>query len=126
MTGCFSRGGGSGQFSRGLLAATVGIGMQLVQRIGHFAWIERLLALMLNLAWSGATFFVVPALALEDIGPLAALKGSSSVVRRRWPESLTGSIAIGGAAGFALIPGMLGCMTGVFVFSSDPVSGVLL
>jgi hypothetical protein len=109
-----------------LLAATVGVAMQLVQRIGHFAWIERLLALMLNLAWSVATFFVVPALALEDIGPLAAVKRSSSVVRRRWPESLTGSIAIGGAAGFALIPGMLGCIAGIAAFSSDPVSGAIL
>ena len=55
--------------------------MQLVQRIGHFAWIERLLALMLNFAWSVATFFVVPTLALEDIGPLAAVRRSSSVIR---------------------------------------------
>jgi hypothetical protein len=109
-----------------LLAATVGVAMQLVQRIGHVAWIERLLALILNLAWSVATFFVVPALTLEDIGPLAAVKRSSSVVRRRWPESLTGSIVIGGAAGLALIPGMLGCIVGIFVFSSNPVSGVII
>lgn len=109
-----------------LLAATVGVAMQLVQRIGHLAWIERLLALVLNLAWSVATFFVVPALALEDVGPLAAVRRSSSVVRRRWPESLTGSIAIGGAASFALIPGMLGCIAGVAAFGSDPVSGAIV
>ncbi len=109
-----------------LLAATVGAAMQLVQRVGHFAWIERVLALVLNLAWSVATFFVVPALALEDIGPLTAVKRSSAVVRRQWPESLTGSIAIGGAAGFALIPGMLACVAGVAAFSSNPVSGAIL
>jgi hypothetical protein len=109
-----------------LIAATVGVAMQLVQRVGHFAWIERLLALVLNLAWSVATFFVLPALALEDVGPLAAVKRSSSVVRRRWPESLTGSIVIGGAAGFALIPGLLVCVAGIAAFSSDPGSGVIL
>lgn len=109
-----------------LLAATVGVAMQLLQRVGHFAWIERLLALALNLAWSVATFFVVPALALEDIGPLAAVKRSSSVVRRRWPESLTGTIAIGGVAAFALIPGMVVCVAGIGVFSSHPVSGAIV
>jgi hypothetical protein len=109
-----------------LLAATVGVAMQLVQRIGHFSWIERLLALVLNLAWSVATFFVVPALALEDIGPLTAVKRSASVVRRRWPESLTGSIAIGGVAGFALIPGIVFCVIGIGEFSSHPVPGAIL
>jgi MFS family permease len=109
-----------------LIAATVGAAMQLVQRVGHFAWIERLLAFVLNLAWSVATFFVLPALALEDIGPLAAVKRSSSVVRRRWPESVTGSIVIGGAAGLALIPGLLVCVAGVAAFSSNPGSGAIL
>jgi hypothetical protein len=109
-----------------LLAATVGVAMQLLQRIGHFSWIERLLALVLNLAWSVATFFVVPALALEDIGPLTAVKRSTSVVRHRWPESLTGSVAIGGVAGFALIPGIIVCVAGIGEFSSHAVAGAIL
>jgi peptidoglycan/xylan/chitin deacetylase (PgdA/CDA1 family) len=97
-----------------------------VQRVGHVAWIERLLALLLNFAWAVATFFVVPALALEDIGPLAALKRSSSIVRRRWPESMTGSIAIGGTAGFAMIPGIALCVAGVTLFRSEPISGAIV
>jgi Family of unknown function (DUF6159) len=109
-----------------LLAASVGVVVQLVQRIGHFAWIERLLALLLNFAWAVATFFVVPALALEDIGPLTAIKRSSAVVRRRWPESLTGSIAIGGVSAFAMIPGIVLCVAGVATFKSHPVTGALL
>lgn len=45
-------------------------------------------------AWSVATFFVIPLLALEDIGPRDALRRSVSLVRERWGEGLVGSAAI--------------------------------
>jgi hypothetical protein len=109
-----------------LLAATVGVAMQLLQRVGHVAWIERLLALALNLAWAVATFFVIPVLATEDVGPIGAVKRSAAVIRRRWPESLTGSIAIGGVAGFAMIPGIVVGAGGVVAFKSNPVAGALV
>ena len=109
-----------------LLAASVGATMQLLERIGHVAWIERLLAMLVNLAWGVATFFAVPALTLEDVGPLAAIKRSSAIVRRRWPESVTGTIAIGGAAAFAMIPGIALCTAGIALFKSEPVSGAIV
>lgn len=65
-------------------------------------------------------------MARSRLGPLAAVKRSSSVVRRRWPESLTGSIAIGGVSGFAIIPGIVVCAAGVVTFKSDLVAGALV
>ncbi len=97
-----------------------------MQHVGHVSWIERLLAMLLNFAWVVATFFVLPALALENIGPLVACKRSVSVVRRRWPESLTGSIAIGGAAALALIPGIALGVAGAMDFKHYPVAGAAL
>jgi hypothetical protein len=48
-----------------------------------------------NAAWDIASFFVIPALALDDLGPKAALKRSVQVIRERWGEGVTGAAAIG-------------------------------
>jgi hypothetical protein len=48
-------------------------------------------------AWSVATFFVIPVLAFEDVGPKDALRRSTSLVRERWGEGLVGNAAIGTA-----------------------------
>jgi Family of unknown function (DUF6159) len=49
-----------------------------------------------DLAWTVATFFVIPVIALEGLGPRDAIKRSSAVLRERWGEGVTGSFAIGG------------------------------
>jgi hypothetical protein len=53
------------------------------------------LAGVVGAAWSVATFFVIPVLTLERLGPVAAMKRSVSLVRERWGEGLVGSAAIG-------------------------------
>jgi len=58
----------------------------------------RLVALVSGLvgaAWSVSTFFVIPLLALEGLGPVSALKRSVGMVRERWGEGLVGSAAVG-------------------------------
>jgi hypothetical protein len=47
-----------------------------------------------GVAWSVASFFAVPLIALEGLGPGAALKRSASLVRERWGEGLVGYTAI--------------------------------
>lgn len=42
-----------------------------------------------------ATFLVVPILALEGLGPLAALDRSSALFRAKWGEQLAGTASIG-------------------------------
>lgn len=46
-------------------------------------------------AWGLATLLVVPVLALEGVGPLAALGRSTSLFRQRWGEQLAGAASIG-------------------------------
>jgi len=59
-----------------------------------------------NFAWNVATFFVVPVIALEGLGPKAALQKSIHVIRQRWGEGVVGSAAIGGLVFlFAFLPG---------------------
>jgi Family of unknown function (DUF6159) len=48
-----------------------------------------------TVAWGLATFLVVPILALEGLGPLAALDRSASLFRQKWGEQLVGTASIG-------------------------------
>jgi Family of unknown function (DUF6159) len=45
-------------------------------------------------AWGIATFFLVPVIALEDIGPLRSLQHSAAIVKARWGEGATGAATI--------------------------------
>lgn len=61
-----------------------------------------------NFAWTVATFFVIPSIALEGLGPKDALKRSTHVIRSRWGEGLTGAAAIGVIAFFlGFLPGAI-------------------
>lgn len=67
-----------------------------------------------NFAWSVATFFVIPVIALEGLGPKAALSRSIGVIRQRWGEGVTGSFAIGGLVFlFAFLPGVVLVVIGI-------------
>ena len=46
-------------------------------------------------AWGLATLLVVPILALEGVGPLAALSRSTALFRQRWGEQVAGTASIG-------------------------------
>jgi hypothetical protein len=48
-----------------------------------------------TVAWGLATFLVVPIVALEGLGPLAALDRSASLFRQKWGEQLVGAVSIG-------------------------------
>jgi hypothetical protein len=81
-----------------------------------------------NLAWTVATFFVIPVIALEGLGPREAIKRSSAVLRQHWGEGVTGSFAIGGIVfllGF-LPAGLLIGLGIVVANSSAAAAGVLI
>lgn len=46
-------------------------------------------------AWALVTFLVIPVIALENLGPIAALKRSASIFRQRWGEQVAGQFTIG-------------------------------
>ena len=63
---------------------------------------------LVGIVWSIATFFVVPVIAYENVGPLAAFKKSASLMKEKWGESIGagfsfGLIQLGGIAIIAMI-----------------------
>jgi hypothetical protein len=87
-----------------LLASLVGLVLEAL-RHARGGWIAtRLAGFLLGLAWGAATFFVIPVIALEDPGPVAAVRRSARLVRQRWGEGITGVVTIGAAFMLLVVP----------------------
>lgn len=68
-------------------------------------------------AWGLATLLVVPIVAFEGIGPLAALSRSTSLFRRKWGEQLAGAASIG------ILFTILGVVPAMLLVSAGLASG---
>ena len=76
-----------------LLAATVGTILRIIEeRVG---FIGKIVIAILGAAWTVATYFVVPVLVVEKLGPIDAAKRSTEVIRKAWGESLVSKAGIG-------------------------------
>jgi uncharacterized protein DUF6159 len=82
------------QFGLGLLISV--IGSLLGGGEGQPSPAASLLTTIAGFAWSVASFFVIPILALEGLGPRPALHRSVALVREHWGESIAGRTGITG------------------------------
>jgi hypothetical protein len=83
-----------------LVATAVGIVLRALEQLPAGGLAGRIAGWIGSIAWSLASFFVVPVLALEDVGVRGALRRSVSTIRSHWGESVTGATVIGAAGGF--------------------------
>ena len=80
-------------FGYAVIAATIGMLLQaLEQRIG---WVGRFVIKLVGVAWTLATFLVVPVLVTRDVGPIDAVKESAALLRKTWGENLIGTVGLG-------------------------------
>jgi len=108
-----------------LLSATVGILLQAMKKRSE--WVMQLIVGAIGVAWSLATFFVVPILVIEGKGPVEAVKESAATLRRTWGEELVGGISFGGISFFLSLPAFAVAMFGVgYVVNGALVNGLLL
>lgn len=88
-------------FGWALVSATVGMILKVIEsRSEKFGAI---VADLIGMAWSITTFFVIPVLVVEKLGPVEAVKRSMGIMRKTWGESL------GATFGMSLI-GFLLCI----------------
>lgn len=91
-----------------IISATVGVLLRmLAERLGI---IGRLLGAGAGIAWTLATFLVVPILAAEGLGPIEAIEKSSHLLRKSWGENLIGN------AGISLVLGAVAFVCGFVGF----------
>ena len=87
-------------FGYALIAATVGLLLRMLQE--RLGLIGRFVVGLLGLAWTVATFLVVPVLASEGIGPMDAVKRSAELLKRTWGENLIGNAGLGVVSGLVM------------------------
>ena len=76
-----------------VFAATVGTLLRVLQ--DNFGRIGKIITGLIGIVWSIATFFVVPVIAGENLGPIAAFKRSSQLVKEKWGEGLGATFSFG-------------------------------
>ena len=79
-------------FGYAIISATVGLLLRAIaERVG---FIGRLIVGGLGLAWTVATFLVVPVMAAEGLGPLSAIEKSTALLKKSWGDNLIGNAGI--------------------------------
>jgi Family of unknown function (DUF6159) len=80
-------------FSWALFAGTVGMILRVIQE--EAGWLGKIITGLIGIVWSIATFFVVPVIAYENLGPVDAVKRSSKLMKEKWGESLAATFSFG-------------------------------
>jgi hypothetical protein len=104
-----------------LLAATVGL---ILRNIAKRGVVGRIIASVFGLAWNIATFLAVPVLVVEGVGPIEAIKRSTSLLKKTWGEQIAGNLGIGAAFTLVFLAGLVlfgVALTGAIATESVPL-----
>jgi hypothetical protein len=95
-----------------LVATTIGIVLNMITDAlkEYLGFLGGLLGGLLEFSWAVITYFVVPVLVTEKVGPVTAVKRSAAILRAKWGESLAGEARIG-------LVGMLFFLIAALVFA---------
>jgi hypothetical protein len=108
-----------------LVAGTIGLVLRVLE--DRAPLVARIAVWFVGAAWAVATFFVIPVIALEGLGPWRSLKHSVEVVKSRWGEGATGAAAITVITALIILPlGVIGCVGAYLLFSAGQVPLAIL
>ncbi len=80
-------------FAWALFAGTVGAILNIIQE--NLGSAGKVITGIIGVVWSIATFFVVPVIAYENLGPVDAFKRSVQIMKEKWGEKLGSSFSFG-------------------------------
>jgi hypothetical protein len=109
-----------------LVATAVSVLLQALARVRGGFLVNVVARWILGAAWALATLFVVPVIASDGVGPVEAARRSIAVTRKRWGESVTGNLYVGGLVLVTLIPALVVAAVGYGVYGSSRPLGVVL
>ena len=73
-------------FAWAVFAGIVGGVLRIIQE--NAGSLGKIITGLVGVVWSIATFFVVPVIAYENIGPIAAFKRSANLMKEKWGERI--------------------------------------
>jgi len=104
-----------------LVSAVVGVVLNALernQRIGRFV------SMIIGSAWTALTYFVIPVIAAEGVGPVKAFKRSVSTLKSTWGTALMGNFSLGGIGFLIMLPIIL---LGVALFlTTSPTVAIVI
>lgn len=107
-------------FSWAVFAAVVGTILKAIQE--NSGILGKILTGIIGIVWNVATFFVVPVIAYENVGPIQAFKRSSNLMSEKWGESIAANFSFG----IIQLIGMFVAAVVLFIVGSliDPIVGI--
>ncbi len=103
-----------------IIAATVGLILQLARgRTDNF--LGRVALAIVGGVWAYLTFFVVPVLVAEGLGPIAAIRRSGSLFRRTWGQQVAASFGFGLV--YILVV-LVAFLPAAAIFAVSPIAGL--
>src|SRR5215471_15178375 len=94
-----------------LVSATVGIILRAIENVHEKA--GQIVSALLGTAWTIITYFVVPVLVVEKLGPIDAIRRSLQLLKQTWGEALVGNVGLGLFKLLLMLPGIAILVLGV-------------
>ena len=108
-----------------VLNVTVGLVLRIIEdRVkGVAGFLIRMLG---DVAWTLASYFAIPIIAANDVGPIEALKLSSTVFRQRWSKAIRVQFRLGLYALGVVLAAVVGAAIVAAAWQASVILGVLL
>ena len=97
-----------------LVSATVGLILKIIENSSEK--VGQVIAALMGVGWTVLTYFVVPVLAVEGVGPFKAVKQSVKTLKDTWGEAVFGNFSMGVLVFITLFPVYL--IFGVMIYLS--------
>jgi uncharacterized membrane protein len=96
-----------------LVSATVGLIFKIIaDRMGRLG---RILNVILGSAWGVMTYFVVPVLVVEEVGPFKAIQKSWAVMQKNWGEGIVANFSTGAIMFLLYVVSTIPFFIGLFI-----------
>lgn len=100
-----------------LVSATVGLLLRAIENAHEK--VGSLIRAVLGTAWTICTFFVVPVLVVEKVGPFEAVTRSFAILRKTWGEELGGKAGVRLFVFLMMLPGLLIAFGGLMLLPTS-------
>jgi hypothetical protein len=103
-----------------LLASTIGVLLSSLQEFlrDKLSIFGSLLGSLLEASWALVTYFVVPVLVVDGVGPIEAVKRSGAILKKTWGESLAGEGGMSAISFLLLFPVFLLVVAAMITFKA--------
>lgn len=102
------------------VSATVGLILRVIE--SRSERVGQIVASLIGMAWSAVTYFVVPVIVVERVGPIDATKRSLAILKRTWGEALSANFGVGFIVFIATLIAAVPVFLGIAAISAGMVA----